>query len=108
MCDCKTWPYWSFDTLHSFIESGLGPLCNGFDDDSARSAEFEKPSIAGDNFAAVLIRLSRTLGHVIHLDTKVITLSFVLLCPDVDLIYGDVYSPVSQIGTVSLSPGTLT
>src|SRR5262245_26496255 len=63
-------------TLHSFIDSGLCPLCNRFDDDSARSAEFEKPSIAGDNFAAVFICLGRTLGHVINLDTKVITLSF--------------------------------
>ena len=86
-----------YHKLHSFIDSGLRPLCNRFDDDSAWSAEFEKHSIAGDNFATVLIRLGRALGHVIHLDTKMITLSVVLLCPDVDLIYRDVYGSVTQI-----------
>jgi hypothetical protein len=86
-----------YHRLHSFIDSGLCSLCNRFDDDSAWSTEFEKPAIAGDNFAAALIRLGRALGHVIHLDTKVITLAFVLLCPDVDLIYRDVHGSVSQI-----------
>src|SRR5262245_30548910 len=83
--------------LHSFIDSGLCPLRNRFDNDSAWSAEFEKFSIATDNFAAVLVRLGRTVGYIIHFDTKVITLSFVLLCPAVDLIDCDVYGSVSQI-----------
>src|SRR5262245_22664177 len=86
-----------YHRLHSFIDSGLRHFCDGFNDDSAGSAEFEKPSVAGDNFAAVLIRVGRALGHVIHLDTKVITLSVVLLCPGVDLIDRDVHGSVSQI-----------
>jgi hypothetical protein len=83
--------------LVAFTDSGFRTLWNRFYDNSTRSAEFEKVPIAGDNFAAICIRLGCTLGHVIYLDPKVIALPLVLSRSGARLIYRYMHGSVGHI-----------
>src|SRR6266446_1693278 len=83
--------------LVAFTDSGFRTLWNRFYDNSTRSAEFEKLPSTGDNFAAIRICLGCALGHVIHLDPKMIALPLILSCPGARLIYCYMHGSVGHI-----------
>src|SRR6476646_1584444 len=74
------------NALRAVGDSRLGALCYRLYDDASWRAKLELIPCRGDDFAIILFRFCRTLGHVFYLDAEVIALAVELCCSSAGFI----------------------